>query len=151
MLSKIKESELGKKAVTNIPADLFSDGKIGTFEYVGSKFGSHIQDVWNLDASTAADSEKVATLLSDLSNTATGISLAEGDFDDRIDVDYDFSEIYENDFQGIIRKYDSSKAFYFNAITKIADVLHKGTDGYVFWQGMFKVIVKLLIADYYRS
>ncbi len=114
-----------------------------------SEFGKHIQDVWNLSAKDTAESEEIATLLTDLENTATPISLSKEDPSGREDTDYDFSEIDENDFQGIIAKYDSSKEFYLNAIAKIADVLHQGTEGHVFWHGMFKIMVKLLIADHY--
>lgn len=149
ILSEMKKSGKEKTEVENIPEDLFSKGKTGTYKAVGSEFGTHIQDVWNLSSDATAGSEEVGALLTDLSNTATVISLSEGDTDGRSDVEYDFSEIDENDFQGIIAKNDSSKAFYFNAIAKIADILHKGTEGHVFWHGMFKVMVKLLITDHY--
>lgn len=158
LLSKIKKFELNKSEqeeseeeikLTAIPENLLSGGKVGTYEYVGSKFGTHIQDVWNLSSDVTAGDDAVNALLTDLKNTATVISLSEEDPSNKKDAKYDFSEIDENDFQGIIAKNDRSKAFYLNAIAKIAAVLHKGTDGHVFWHGMFKVMVENLIAYYY--
>ncbi len=144
ILNKMKKSEL-----EDIPENLFSGGKPETYKDVGSKFGTHIRAVWNLSSEDAAESEEIRALLDDLKNTATIISLSEGDLDGRKDIKYDFSEIDENNFEGIIDKNDFSKAFYFNAIAKIADVLHKGTKGHVFWHGMFKFMVKLLVTDHY--
>ncbi len=144
VLAEMKGSE-----IQNIPADLFSGGKSGTFKDVGSEFGTHIQDVWNLSSDETAKSEAVNALLTDLSNTATALALSGEDISGKKDKKFDFSEIDENDFQGIVAKNDFSKAFYLNAIAKIADLLYKGTEGHVFWHGMFKVMVKLLVVDHY--
>ena len=144
VLRKMKQIEL-----EDIPANLFSGGKTGTYKDVGSEFGTHIQNVWNLSSDATANSEEISALLDDLTNTATIVALSEGDIEGRKDAQYDFSAISEDDFQGIIAKNDFSKAFYFNAIAKISHILHKGTEGHVFWHGMFKVMVKLLVTDHY--
>lgn len=144
LLNKTRVSPLEGFAEKNI----FSGGEAGTFEDVGSDFGAHIQDVWNLNLDALAESEEVKTLLEDLQYTATSVAL-NGGSPEGADNDFDFSEIDEMNFQGIMQLYDSSKAFYLNAITKILDILYKGTEGTIFWHGMFKIMVKLLIADHY--
>ena len=144
LLSKMKFSE-----IRDFPSDFLSGGEPETFEDVGSDFGKHIQDVWNLTSDSVAGSDEINVLFDDLKHTATAISLNGGNSRDAVDAEFDFSKIDEMDFQEIINRYDGSKAFYLNAIAKIAHVLNQGTRGHIFWHGMFKIMVNLLVAYHY--
>lgn len=145
LLNKTREAQL-----EGFTPDIFSNGTEETFEDVGNEFGTHIQAVWNLDSAKVAKTAEIETLFNDLKYTATAVSLnGEQPDEESADANFDFSEIDEMDFQGIIAEYDGSKAFYLNALAKIAYTLQQGTKGHVFWHGMFKIMVKLLIADHY--
>lgn len=144
LLSRMKFSELN-----DFPSDFLSGGEVETFEDVGSEFGKHIQDVWNLPSDSVVGSNEIRVLLDDLAYTATANSLNGKNSKGAIDAKFDFSKVDEMDFQEIINRYDGSKAFYLNAIAKIAHVLNQGTKGHVFWHGMFKIMVNLLVAYHY--
>ncbi len=146
--------------LTIFPTDFLSvsDEKFKSFEDVGSEFGAHIQDVWNInyDELEKPGSKIIKTLLDDLKYTTTYFSLyggeesQKGDDYEYNDTDFDFSETNLMDFQSIISRYENTKAFYYNALTQILHFLHTGTNGgHVFWHGMFKIMVKLMVADLY--
>ena len=145
LLQKMKFEELNE-----FPVDFLSGGEEGTFEDVGTKFGKHVQDVWNLSSDSVAGTKQIEKLFQDLQYTATAISLNKQELsEDVADAEYDFSGLDEMDFQGVIAKYDGTKAFYLNALAKIAYTLQEGTEGHVFWHGMFKIFVSLLVAYHY--
>ena len=145
LLQKMKFEELNE-----FPVDFLSGGKEGSFEDVGTEFGKHIQAVWNLDSAEVAGTDKIGDLFDDLKYTVTANSInGENSEEETVDASYDFSELDEMDFQGVIAKYDGSKAFYLNALAKIAYTLQQGTEGHVFWHGMFKIFVSLLVAYHY--
>lgn len=145
LLSGMKFSGLEK-----FPESFLSGGESETFEDVGNEFGTHIQAVWNLNSAEVTDTDEIKSLFNDLQYTTTAMALnGNQPVEDAADAEYDFSELDEMDFQGVMAKYDGSKAFYLNALAKIAYTLQQGTEGHVFWHGMFKIFVSLLVAYHY--
>ena len=153
-------SQMSYGEITVFPTDFLSvrDEKSKSFEDVGTEFGAHIQDVWNMsyDELEKPGSKVIKTLLDDLKYTTTYISLYggeesnKGDNYEYNDTDFDFSNTDLMDFQSIISGYQNTKEFYYNALTQILHFLYTGTNGgHEFWHGMFKVIVKLMVADLY--
>ena len=131
------EMSLGEK-ISKVSDDLFCDGESETVEDVGSEFGAHLKDVWNLNVRATQNAPEIDTLLQDLQYTAT-VSGEESK--------YNFADVSKYDFEKVLEKYDGTKEFYLNALAKILLVL-KGENNQHFWFRTFQLITRLMILDH---